>query len=379
MPVPIRRILFALVSVLLAALAPGGSAVAADGYAGSGKCGECHKAVYEAFRGSGHPFKIQKIENGKPPTYPIGTSPGVPHPPEGMTWDDVSYVIGGYGWKARFMDKEGYILTGAKNRQYNLKNETLGLKPDWGGYDAKKAPRKPYTCGGCHTTGWAQTGPDGPHQDGLPGIHGTWAEAGVGCEACHGPGAVHAAKPTKVKMSTKPACDGCHVRGEVKTIDAAGGLVRHHEQYEDLMASPHRRKGCMACHDPHASTKYGRGGFKGQLDTCVACHERDVEIKVAPEGHKVCIDCHMPFAGKSARSVEIEVKGGVLAKGDIRSHIHRIKTDPDWSFLTDDGKFVRTDRKGRAYLTVDLACLSCHTSKDRAWASANAKRIHGFD
>ncbi len=32
----------------------------------------------------------------------------VPDPPEGYTWEDISYVIGGYGWKARFIDLEGH-------------------------------------------------------------------------------------------------------------------------------------------------------------------------------------------------------------------------------------------------------------------------------
>ena len=353
------------------------AAAATDGYAGSSSCAKCHAMIYEAYRQSGHPYKIQKIEDGEPPTFPIGTSLIALEPPAGMDWRDISYVIGGYGWKARFMDNEGYVLTGNEDRQYNLPNERLGLRGGWTGYDADKAPRKPYNCGGCHTTGWRETGKDGPHQDGLPGIHGTWAEPGVTCEACHGPGAAHVDKPARVRLSIKPNCGDCHVRGDVKMIDASGGLVRHHEQYEDLLASPHRKKGCLVCHDPHASTKFGRGGFKGQTATCIECHESDVEVVLAPEPHRVCINCHMPFAGKSAVAIEINYKDGVVPKGDIRSHIHRIDVDPTWNMFTDDGKFVRTDRKDRAYLTLDFTCLSCHTSKDMAWAAANAKRIHG--
>ncbi len=345
-------------------------------YAGSAKCASCHQEIYEVYRQSGHPYKIQKID-GKPPKYPLGTSPGVARPPQGLSWNDVSHVIGGYGWKARFMDKDGYILTGKENRQYNLANEELGLTAGWTGYDAKKAPKKPYTCGTCHTTGWTASGADGPHQDGLQGIHGTWAEPGVTCEACHGPAAAHAAKPTQVKLSTKANCGTCHARGDVKKIDATGGLVKHHEQYEDLLASPHRKKGCLACHDAHAGTKYSRGGFKGQQATCIKCHEEDVKIAVAPEPHRKCINCHMPFAGKSAVKKTIRHKGGSIPKGDVRSHIFRIDTDPGWKMFTDDGKFVRMGRKGRAYLTVDRVCLGCHVTKDKAWAAANAERIHG--
>ena len=59
------------------------------------------------------------------------------------------------------MDLEGYILTGPENRQFNLANDILGTEPHWTGYSAADAPRKPYTCGACHTTGWQATGPEG--------------------------------------------------------------------------------------------------------------------------------------------------------------------------------------------------------------------------
>jgi hypothetical protein len=345
-------------------------------YVGAAKCVTCHANIHDDYAQTGHPFKIQKVD-GKPPSYPANTSPGVPAPPEGMTWNEISHVIGGYGWKARFMDRAGYILTGNKNRQYNLANSKLGVPAGWSGYDATKAPRKPYTCGSCHTTGWTETGPEGPNQDGLPGIHGTWQEAGVTCEACHGPGAAHVRNPTQASLSTAANCRSCHVRGDVERIDASGGLVKHHEQYEDLLASPHRNLGCLACHDPHKSTKYDRGGFLGQQATCLKCHESKDKQLLAAKSHGECISCHMPFAGKSAVAIEIAYDGGVLPKGDIRSHISRININPAWNMFTDDEKFVRIDEFGRTYLSLDQACLGCHVSKNKAWAAAHAARIHG--
>jgi hypothetical protein len=345
-------------------------------FAGSAKCAKCHRAIYKSFSLSGHPFKLQKID-GKPPRYPGSTSPGVPNPPAGMAWSDVSYVIGGYGRKAHFMDRDGYIMTGAKDRQYNLANRRLGRPASWTGYDAKSAPRKPYTCGACHNTGWHQTGPDGPHQDDLPGIHGTWVEAGVGCEACHGPGADHAAKPWAAKPSTDDNCSGCHARGDVTKIDAEDGLVRHHEQYEELLASPHLEQGCSACHDPHKSTTYAQGGYKGDEKSCVKCHEIQANVFLGQSVHNGCTSCHMPFAGKSALAAVIEHEDGAMAIGDVRSHLFRITTDPAWNMFSDDGKWLRLDTGKRGALSIDGACLGCHQSKGRTWASQNAGRIHG--
>ena len=360
--------------ILMAILVVMSSLLLAQDYAGSDACKTCHSSIHDKVFQSGHPYKIQKID-GAPPVYPEGTSPGIPNTPSDITWNDVSYVIGGYGWKARFMDKEGYILTGDTERQYNITNSNLGTEAGWGGYDAGTAPKKPYTCGTCHTTGWVATGEAGPHQDDLPGIHGTWSEPGVTCEGCHGPSAAHAANPSSTKPSKEEKCGECHSRGDVNQIDVSGGLVQHHEQYEDLLASPHKAFKCGTCHKPHLSTKYGLGGYKGDDATCKTCHASK-EIKLAVKQNFACNSCHMPYAAKSAVKIDINYADGTVAKGDIRSHIKRLSTDPDWNWITDDGKFVRLDADGKAYLPLEMACLTCHTSKTKSWAYDNAMAIH---
>ena len=157
-------------------------------YVGRETCGECHTDIYETFLKSGHPWKLNPVVDGQPPDYPFSELPG---PPEGYTWDDILYVIGGYNWKARFVDKEGFIITGDADAatQYNLPNEELDLGDDWVPYHAGE--EKPYDCGSCHTTGYSPVG----NQDDLPGLIGTWAEPGIQCEECHGPGSLHAEIP----------------------------------------------------------------------------------------------------------------------------------------------------------------------------------------
>jgi len=346
-------------------------------YAGSDVCKLCHASIYDNYMKTGHPYQISKV-NGGPPSYPEGLSPGVPNPPSDQTWNDITYVIGGFGWKARYMDSEGYILTGNADRQYNLANGNLGTKPGWSGYDAEKGHRKPYTCGSCHTTGWTTTGESGPHQDDLPGIHGAWAESGIRCEACHGPSAGHVTNPIGVKPTKDESCGDCHARGEVNRIDASGGLIMHHEQYEDLLASPHVMFKCVTCHEPHLSTKYAMGGYKGDDNTCKICHA-DKEIKMASKTDFDCNTCHMPCVAKSAVSISIETAAGAVPKGDIRAHIFRIKGDAGWNMFTDDGAYVRLDDAGKAHLAMEYTCLTCHTSKNKAWAADNARAIHEGD
>lgn len=350
------------------------SVYAKPAYVGDSQCRKCHIEIYQDYKHSGHPYKIQKITD-KAPSYPDGTSPGVPNPPQGMGWEDISYVIGGYAWKARFMDKQGYILTGPENRQYNLANSDLDKSSHWTGYDADKGDRKPYTCGSCHTTGWIETGPEGPHQDNLEGIHGTWAQTGVTCEACHGPGSDHIKSPEKILLTTDENCGECHKRGDAQQIDASNGLIKHHEQYEDLLASPHNDLACSTCHNPHQSVKYSTDNTS-ITNSCLGCHKKKT-VKLSNSEHQnECITCHMPRIAKSAVSKMIETKAGMIPIGDIRTHIYRITTDLTWQLFTKDGKFVQLDTKGKAHITLDRSCLTCHTDKTLEWAKTNAMQVH---
>ena len=346
-------------------------AQAAD-YVGHDACKVCHSAIYDEYVQSGHPYKLNKVENGQPPTYPHSE---VPNTPEGYTWDDVSYVIGGFGWKARFIDLNGYIITGSAV-QYNL--DTQG----WVGYHSDEAPgTKPYNCGTCHTTGWQTLEENGGvHQDGLEGMAGTFAAPGIECEACHGPASDHVGGPSKdniVKDTSKELCGSCHFRDSEHRIATSGGLIRHHEQYDELINSPHRSMDCGQCHDPHKSSKYDLGGVTEGAD-CTVCHS-DVEIKVPEMADHACESCHMPLATKSAVVTEEFGDTGIL--GDIHSHTFKLNADPQAIMFTPDGKFIELDAEGDAIVTADFACAGCHngdiaSEQTVAWMFTNAQIVH---
>jgi len=92
-------------------LGPAGPAAEVPGvfgaeYVGTAACGECHTDTYDVFMQSGHPYKLNPVVDGQPSEYPFTV---VDQLPEGYTRDDISYVIGGYNWKYRFVDNEGFI------------------------------------------------------------------------------------------------------------------------------------------------------------------------------------------------------------------------------------------------------------------------------
>ena len=344
-------------------------------YVGHEACSSCHATIYSEYIQSGHPYKLNKVEDGVPPTYPFSE---VPSPPEGYAWEDVTYVIGGYGWKARFIDRNGYIITGDAV-QYNLANG------QWSGYHASEAPgTKPYTCGSCHTTGWQTTEENGgAKQDDLEGMAGTFASPGVTCEQCHGPGSDHISSRSKEDISVDPSkelCGTCHFRDSEHRIAASGGFIRHHEQYDELINSPHRFMECGTCHDPHKSTKSMLGGYKGD-PVCTDCHS-NVEVKVPAMADHRCETCHMPLAAKSAivtKEFGEDEDTGHL--GDIHSHTFKLNSDRDAQMFTADGKFVALDDEGDAIVKVEFACAGCHDGATASlqtvdWMYDNAAIVH---
>ncbi len=322
---------------------------AKEGYAGPQKCAECHLDIYDDYRATAHPYKLRPVEEARITGFPV---------PEGYTWDDISYVIGGRRWKSRYVGTDGYIITmTGKNRDVKGKNQYNIAKGSWSNYHGGE--KKPYNCGRCHTSGYSKEG----HQDGLEGIIGTWAFPGISCEECHGPGAAHAKAPTKEnikKDTSSAACGKCHVRGKKDKIPAKGGFIRHHEQYNEVLASPHKDMNCVDCHDPH---KPLQAAIKAD---CTSCHN---DVAAQFKGSKMervgktCEDCHMPMATKSAVSL-------ARWQGDVKTHLFRIDPDPNAKMFTDDGKFANGS------LTVEYACLDCHLDRDAAWAGKYAKGAH---
>lgn len=337
-------------------------------YIGSEACAECHQDVYDIFMLSGHAWKLNSVVAGQPPAYPFTTLPELP---EGYTWDDILYVIGGYNWKARFIGLDGYIITNPPGQvdvtdylnQYNFANPIVGNDPGWVTYNSGKA-NYPYNCGSCHTTGYSPVG----NQDGLPGLIGTWAEPGIMCEECHGPGSLHTLNPQGIEMKVvydSQLCGQCHIRNAPESVDAKGGFIEHHEQYEELFQSKHATIDCVQCHDPHVGViQLRRAELPATRTTCENCHYQQAanqEVEIHGRAAQ-CIDCHMPRVTKSA------VGNAATFTGDIRTHLMAI--DP-----FQIGQFNEDGTVALSQLSLDFACRSCHNSEGIALEKSDEELI----
>ncbi|MEK7730487.1 MAG: hypothetical protein AAB363_01385, partial [Planctomycetota bacterium] len=401
-------------------------ATASVNYTGTDACLTCHGAMaitgtdYSSFLRSGHPYKLSEIKNGQMPTFPFSditgalgmvtdndAEPGDPNAgtdntlPTPTSYADVSYVIGGFGWKARWVDLAGYIVTGTST-QFNL--ATGGMSA----YNNNQVDKK-YDCGLCHTTGWKDyTSATGDtrnlnRQKNLPGMEGTFYQSGIQCEACHGAGSFHADAPTAAnitKIATlrttanltaadmgygKPiACRECHTRDGEKLyptyvpagnrIKASGGFIQHHEQYDEMVGinpdnvpagrkGPHANLLCVACHNPHTTTVYMgvSGDPPGMYKDCSVCHNaagiggKDFSQIDDMTGLVDCLDCHMPKMVKSA--VSYPAVGTGPSTGDIRTHIFGID-------LTTTTQFTGTGAYSYPWITGAWACKTCHNGVD---------------
>lgn len=373
-------------------------------YIGSAACLACHPGLSESHQHHGHAQALTSI-SGKSPEFPeTMTGDGVPNPPPGLQWSDVSWVVGGYSTSANFLDNDGFLLTVEDTAQRvassvgriqaaNSTGFNVTAGADFGGTPFA------YNCFRCHATGSESFDDNGGRrQENRAGIGGTWAEPGVHCEACHGPGSAHVGSPQTVVLNvdaSASACAECHARDVGSdTIEVIDGFIAAYQQASELKASPHSNFGCTVCHDPHVSSIQDRD--RGIRNGCTTCHvdsnmARHLD-KVYVQGDYVefmnCESCHMPYASRNNLSADDSVTGGFGAKiGDVRTHVFKIDVESGHldALLTQDGSRVALDENGRmSGITLDFVCLRCHNDQGNAFrltdesAGGVAPGIHDF-
>ncbi len=388
-PVLLLGGLFLLNSNSFSPIPPDVEEVAAEAtFVGSDACKGCHSSKYDDWVASGHPYKFTIIENGEAPVFPPEAVNFQDQYMDSLgdgshTWDNIGGIIGGYGWKARFVGTDGHIVgtagsafsTGLGHNQMNFFG---GEDHGWVDYHPADEKIYNYGCFKCHTTG-GET--EGTWLEGVDGL-GTFTEGGIGCEGCHGPGSEHIGGPSSDNIDRvyefahadnsigglerygevqTPDPDGddvnflcgtCHNRGYTNKIDASSGFVKHHEQWDEMASMKHMESGltCLTCHNPHKRVIWDGEGI---TKTCGECHNEQVAT-VNHGGGATCLDCHMPFAAKSGTA-----RGASGFKGDIRSHLLKITPNTE-SMFVEDGSAVRDDDTRAASLSPAYACLGCH-------------------
>lgn len=415
--------------LLLAVLAS-----APAGYVGRQTCAPCHAAETAAFAGSHHDLAMQPAEAGTVLGDFAGarfTSHGVTSTffrragdywvrtdgPDGMLADfRVAYTFGAdplqqylielpggrlqalsIAWDARPKDAGG-------QRWFHLyPDEPIDFRDElhW----TAAAQNWNYMCAACHSTG-LRRGYDATARRFTP----QWAEIDVSCEACHGPGAAHAAwaRGDAAARAARPGrgltadlsrggrwtfaagaaiahldgaaasrtqldtCGRCHARAtQIAEDDAHGqplldaylaatldpGLYHADGQvegevyeYGSFAQSRMHAAGvvCSDCHDPHSGRLRAAGNA-----VCATCHRPAVFD--TPAHH------HHPAGGAAARCASCHMPARTFMQIDVR-HDHGFRVPrPDLD----------------AALGAPDACTDCHRERTPAWAAEAIRTWYG--
>lgn len=328
-----------------------GGAAGAE-YVGSQTCAGCHSQINEVYAKTGHAHALKKITDGQAPEFPFSQ---MSDPPQGYTWNDISYVLGGYGWQAIFADANGFIITDEPGKsgntaylnQYNLANSALAKEAGFVSFKAGEAELK-NDCVECHTTGYTASGSQGD----LAGMVGTWQEDGVTCERCHGPGSLHVSNPQAIKPvidRSGELCAECHQIDDSHQVFVKDGFINHAQQSAELAKGKHLLLDCSDCHNSHTGAVQLKqaGTAVSQLE-CTNCHYNAANNqKVAMHKSFPCTSCHMPPAVINA--------WGDTEKftGDMPTHLFAINP-----FLT--SQFSDDGLTSQPQISLDFACKHCH-------------------
>lgn len=269
-------------------------------YVGSDQCQTCHKSSHASlitgYLKTAH--HVAMVDATKKPAAIVAkfdaNSP--------VRKADIKYVLGkGQRWQG-YLDKDLKVLPG----EWDIAAQK------WNPVEAVDGATQ---CVGCHVTNFK---PDAK----------TWSEPGVGCEACHGPGAAHAdsmeasdiINPRKFdSKKLNMDCGQCHSIGtdltgkyafpttylpgddldkHFKLVDP--GQRTRYRQYNDFVTSKHAEGGmkCTTCHDPHGDKIKAPHQLKQPInDQCMVCHKATiVSLKAhAPSAaaDATCATCHM--------------------------------------------------------------------------------------
>jgi predicted CXXCH cytochrome family protein len=224
-------------------------------------------------------------------------------------------------------------------------------------------------------------------------------EWNVGCEKCHGPGSVHAAKPARTNIvnparldsvSANDTCIQCHSQGrplknpiEGRYYDWAVGFdmgkdLKDYWQLEDHklgettfthFADGTAHKNRMQGNDFVQSVMYTRGV------TCFSCHDVHGTANNADllkPASVMCLQCHGPNSVNGPRAATIEAhthhKSGSSGNECVACHMPAIEqTIADVNVRAHTFRFI-TPAEGER-LKIPSGCQGCHADKGAAWAT----------
>jgi hypothetical protein len=289
-------------------------------YVGSAACAPCHKEIYEQWRLTPHARMVRD-----PRRDPLAIAGALPDPSVDLAPEEISLALGSH-WTQRYLvEREGelFVTPFIWNMQTKHWDTSCSFNRRWA-----------VSCAGCHTTGYFA--PTGKYQ-----------EAGIGCEACHGPGKAHAAGGKKAIVNPAKlsggrglmVCMACHTNGHDPTGSFAfpvgyepgkdlaeyfkglfpkpgqppdsyvgdGSTSDRVRQYAWYLSILRTSKGttCDLCEDYRVLPQYREGQLLTIPQHCGTCHAGAAASFDSPEPGIDCLACHPPTKTKDGERYSI--------------------------------------------------------------------------
>ncbi len=411
-------------AILLSSLAVSSCArrkVESDPYAGSPACASCHQAEAVAWRGSHHEHAMQAASDATV----LGDFRGATFTHFGVTTtfhrDGDKFSATTDGPDGKLHDYEiAYTFGVDPLQQYLIKfpdgriqalNVCWDTRPrDQGGqrwfhlYPNEAVPFHDvlhwtgiyqnwnFMCAECHSTGVKKR-----YDAAKDEFATTWSEIEVACEACHGPGAKHAADPGRAleaRLEDGPAalwrmdasteiakrepprtshaevetCGRCHARRGMVTEDYVPGRPLMDTHRAALLEPTLYYADGQILEEDYEYGSFLQSKMYAAGVTCTDCH--DPHTAKAPPGNAACMKCHAP------------------ARFDTAAHHHHAEGSeasrclvchmPTTSYMVVHARHDHGFKVPRPDLTAKIgvpnACARCHADEPLAWSvSAYAK------
>ncbi len=402
--------------------ADGGQTPAAQGYAGSPSCRECHERFYQLWSTSFHGLAMQPYSEALAR--------------EKLTTQSEDLAIGPYRYRAEIDAGQGWVreegpegskkypmahAMGGKNVWYFLtpldkgKLQTLPLAYDvrekrWidmAGSGVRHFPGEsgpdehftwkewPYTfntaCYGCHVSQLSTN-----YDLKTDSYSTTWAEPGINCEACHGPSAAHntAARAlakgqpltelklistrTMTKAQRNDLCASCHAKATAPLAASFSPGDKFFDHYDLVtLENPDFYPDGRDLGENYTLTSWRMSPCvkSGQID-CIHCHTSSgrYRFKKAEDANRACLPCHQVRVDKASEHSR-HAEG---SEGNKCIACHMPMTSFARMNRSDHSMLPPAPAASLAYQSPN-ACTLCHTDKDAAWADTLVRQWRGRD
>lgn len=366
-------------------------------YVGSEACSGCHAAEFERWSHSEHALAMRAAAPGvvaarfdavtrhaaSITARPVAKAAGLAfdvQAPMGVLSVPVPYVLG----RGKI---EQFLTPGRAGRWQSLplafdtrRNEWFDVFPEAPGPDGWAHWQNPGAtanrqCLGCHTTNYETR-----FDPTLDAFDSRWAAMGVGCEACHGPGAAHAAEAARGRPSTPyggdrrtraEACAPCHgLRREIAEGYVPGAALDDHFEFDLLDSTAYHADGQISA-EAYEWTSFRMSRMYARGVVCADCHDPHAGGRVA-EGDALCLGCHAERLATPEHTHHAAVSPGARCVGcHMPSHTFMERD------VRHDHQFARPDVETAVALGAPEPCTRCHSDRSPGWAAEQAARWWG--